>query len=141
MKGVYISYNEDSIFCCDEHKLNNGSIDEPIRISNDEFLIFEHKFPCTQPLNFPTKMLIRVSTKGDFYLGNLLLVGEYTDFSTKLFENPKHRPMRWIVQDKYHKGEANSVFFISNLKYIEEPVDITKKYPHPPQGIYYPEFD
>lgn len=125
MKGLYVSYNEQE----------NGSVEELVRISNQDYLIFKHKKPVRQYLTFPTKILIRVSKIGDFYLGDLIKIKNYNECNPKIFEDPKHRPTLW----QSNKEEAKSVFFISNLKQISEPLDLKDQ--HPPQGIIYRDFD
>ncbi len=66
MRVLFVPYNENQK-CCSNHKIKNGSIDKPIRISNKGYLIFESKAICKKDANFPKKILIRVSKKGDFY--------------------------------------------------------------------------
>ena len=125
MIGLYTSYNEEE----------NGSIEEPIKISNQGYLIFKHGSPCKRQLKYPTKILLRVSKKGDYYLGDLLLFRDYLDFNPMIFKDPKHRPLRW----QSNEGESKSVFFISNLQKVEEPSDLRGQ--HPPQGITYRNFE
>jgi len=128
MLGLYVSYNEEK----------HGSIDEPLRISNSGYLIFQSRKSCKKEFNFPTKILLRISKKGDFYLGELHDVKDYIECDPKIFEDTRHRPMRWIEMDKNHEWRGKSVFFISNLTSIEEPLDLQGK--HPPETFYYRDF-
>lgn len=115
MRVLYVSYNEKDK-CCVECQLNNGPIDNPIRISNESYLIYESKAICKKYSDYPTKILIRVTKKGDFYLGDLIKFEYFKDCDPKEFKDQKHRPVRWIEQYKRHKINPKSIFFISNLK-------------------------
>ena len=142
MRGLYVSYKENQK-CCSVHNIKNGSIDDLIRISKKEYLIFENKKACKGNLRFPTKVLITTVPKkrfGKYYKGNLLLVMNYSDVNSKILEDPKHRPMPWIEMcQKCEKVKAKSVFFISNLESIPEPPNLKGK--NPPQTFTYINFD
>ncbi len=123
-----MSYNE-YLPCCEnykKHQLKNGPIDKPMKISNESYLIYECKALCKRHLEFPTKILIKICGKKEFYLGKLNYVKDYEDCNPKIFENPKHRPRHWIEMNKCYKG-AKSVFSISNLEPIPEPPDLKGK--------------
>jgi len=126
MKGLYVCYNE----------IGNGPFDEAIKFANEGYLIWRHPSPCKQELKFPSKILIKISGKLIYYLGTLLLVRNDTDFNPEIFINDhKHRPVLW----RKPSDKTKSVFFITNLEEIEEPLFVKNK--HPPQGITYIEFE
>jgi len=126
MEGIYVSYNEE----------NNGNFDEAVAMSNKGYIIWKHGSPSTKQLNFPTKIIIKVTKKEEYYLGDLLLIRPYKDFDPRIFnEDVEHRPSNWIT----HTGESKTVLFISNLKNVPEPTEVAGM--HPPQGIVYIDFN
>jgi len=147
MRGIYVSYNEDKV-CCTTHNIEYGSVYDLIKISKNSYLIFENKKACKKrDLRFPTKVLLIIvpkKEKGEYecYKGDLLLVIDYLNLNPKIFEDPKHRPENWIKmyqQCEKEKGEAKSVFFISNLEPTIEPPNLKGK--HSPQTFKYENFD
>ncbi len=125
MLGIYVSYNAEK----------NGNFEEAIKMSNEGYIIWKHGFPCIKELNYPSKILIRMASKGSFYIGDLLLIRNYEDINPKVFtEDIHHRPSNWRV----NSGESKTVLFISNLKEISEPDKVKNQ--HPPQGIIYHDF-
>jgi len=146
MKGLIVSYNEYKV-CCTDHNIEYGPVGNLIKISEKNYLIFENKKACNfeKNLRFPTKELLIIvpkKEKDEYYKGDLILVMDYSNLNSKIFEDPKHRPEDWIKmyqQCEKEKGEAKSVFFISNLERTKELPDL--KGERPPRTFKYWDFD
>ena len=115
MLGVYVSFNEKQ----------NGSFDEAVDMSNDEYVIWKDRSPCKRKLKYPANILIKIikeiKDKEVYYKGKLLLVRPYADFDPTIFvKDTTHRPSSWRTD----KGDAKTVFFISGLKKIDKPSQV-----------------
>jgi hypothetical protein len=111
MLGVYVSFDEKQ----------NGSFDEAVDMSNDEYIIWKDRSSCKQKLNYPARILIKIKGEEKYYSGTLLLMRPYVDFDPTIFaKDTTHRPSLWRAD----KGEAKTVFFISGLNKINKPPQI-----------------
>jgi len=108
MLGVYVSFDEKQ----------NGSFDEAVGMSNDEYIIWKDRSSCKQKLNYPARILIKMKSEEKYYSGTLLLMRSYADFDPTIFaKDTTHRPSSWRTD----KGEAKTVFFISGLEKVSKP--------------------
>ncbi len=122
MNGVYVCYSEEK----------QGDFSEVVEMSNDEYLIWRHKTSIRREMRYPAKVIIKISKKDIYYVGDLLLVKEYEAFNPEIFiKDERHRPVAWSESS----DDTKSVLFIANLQEVPEPEEV--KDIHPPRGVAY----
>jgi hypothetical protein len=88
----------------------------------------------------PTTILIKIKKDERFYRGEVTDIKRVTDVVVEeILSETSHRPIKWQKVDRELYKDFKSVLYIKGLEQIPRPHEVTGK--HPPESLYYIEFD